>query len=55
MKQFIALPRKYNFALCRILIVATLLVSLALAGCGGKLGKIEPSAVDTAIATQKQL
>ena len=50
MKQFIALPRKYNFALNRILIVAMLLVSLVLAGCGGKLGKIEPSVVDTAIA-----
>ncbi|MYA99188.1 DUF4398 domain-containing protein, partial [Candidatus Poribacteria bacterium] len=50
MKQFIALPGKYNFALRRILIVAMLLVSLALAGCGGKLGKIEPSVVDTAIA-----
>ncbi|MCY3743500.1 MAG: DUF4398 domain-containing protein [Candidatus Poribacteria bacterium] len=50
MKQFIALPRKYNFALLRILIVAMLLVSLALAGCGGKLGKIESSVVDTAIA-----
>ena len=50
MKQFIVLPRKNNFALSRILIVAMLLVSLALAGCGGKLGKIEPSVVDTAIA-----
>ena len=50
MKQFIVLPRKYNFALSRILIVAMLLVSLALAGCGGKLGKIEPSVVETAIA-----
>ena len=50
MKQFIALQRKYNFALRRILIVAMLLVSLALAGCGGKLGKIESSVVDTAIA-----
>ena len=50
MKQFIVLPRKNNFGLRRILIVAMLLVSLALAGCGGKLGKIEPSVVDTAIA-----
>ena len=50
MKQFIVLPRKNNFALSRILIVAMLLASLALAGCGGKLGKIEPSVVDTAIA-----
>ena len=50
MKQFITLTRKYNFALSRISIVAMLLVSLVLAGCGGKLGKIEPSVVDTAIA-----
>ena len=50
MKQFIVLPRKNNFALSRILIVAMLLVSLVLAGCGGKLGKIEPSVVETAIA-----
>lgn len=50
MKRFIVLQRKYNFALRRILIVATLLVSLVLAGCGGKLGNIEPSVVDTAIA-----
>ena len=50
MKQFIASPRQYNFALRRVWIVAVLLVSLALAGCGGKLGKIEPSIVDTAIA-----
>ena len=50
MKQFIASPRKYNFALSRIWIVAMLLVPLALAGCGGKLGKIELSVVDTAIA-----
>ena len=50
MKQFTALTPTYNFALRRISIVAMLLVSLALAGCGGKLGKIEPSVVDTAIA-----
>lgn len=50
MKQFIALQRKYNFASGRILIIAMLLVSLAFAGCSGKLGKIEPSIVDTAIA-----
>ena len=50
MKQFIASPRKSSFALHRIWIVAMLLVPLALAGCGGKLGKIEPSVVDTAIA-----
>lgn len=50
MKRFIVLQRKYNFASRRILIVAMLLASLALAGCGGKLGNIEPSVVDTAIA-----
>ena len=50
MKQFIALQRKYNFASGKILIIAMLLVSLAFAGCSGKLGKIEPSIVDTAIA-----
>ena len=50
MKQFIALTRTYNFTLRRISIVAMLLVSLAFAGCAGKLGKIEPSVVDTAIA-----
>ncbi len=50
MKRFIVLQRKYNFALRKILIVTMLLVSLALAGCGGKLGNIEPSVVDTAIA-----
>ena len=50
MKRFIVLQRKYNFALRRILIVVMLLVSSALAGCGGKLGNIEPSVVDTAIA-----
>ena len=50
MKRFIVLQRKDNFALRRILIVAMLLVSLVLAGCGGKLGKIDPSVVDTAIA-----
>jgi hypothetical protein len=50
MKRFIVLQRKSNFALHRILIVAMLLAALALAGCSGKLGKIEPSVVDTAIA-----
>ena len=50
MKQLIASQRKYNFALRRILIVAMLLVPLVLAGCSGKLGKIEPSVVDTAIS-----
>lgn len=50
MKQFIASPQKYNFALRRILMIGLLLVPFAFAGCGGKLGKIEPSIVDTAIA-----
>ena len=50
MKRFIVSQRKYNFALHRILIVVMLLISSALAGCGGKLGNIEPSVVDTAIA-----
>ena len=50
MERFIVLQRKYNFALRRILIVMMLLVSSALAGCGGKLGNIESSVVDTAIA-----
>lgn len=50
MKRFIVLQQKYNFALRRILIVAMLLVPLVLAGCGGQLGKIEPSVVDMAIA-----
>ena len=50
MKQFIALQRKSNVALRRILMIAMLLVPLGLAGCSGKLGKIEPSVVDTAIA-----
>ncbi len=50
MKRFIVLQREHNFALRRILIVAMLLVSVAFAGCGGKLGNIEPSVVDTAIA-----
>ena len=50
MKQFIALTRKDKFALRRIWIVAMLLVSLVFAGCAGKLGKIEPSVVDAAIA-----
>ena len=50
MKRFIVLQREDNVALRRVLIVSMLLVSLALAGCGGKLGNIEPSVVDTAIA-----
>jgi ketosteroid isomerase-like protein/uncharacterized protein YoxC len=50
MKQFIALSRKSNSALHRNFLVGLLLVSFGLVGCGGQLGKIEPSAVDTAIA-----
>ena len=50
MKQFIALSRRGNSVLCRNLLLGLLLVSFGFAGCGGKLGKIEPAAVDTAIA-----
>ena len=50
MKQFIALSRKSNSVLRRNLLVGLLFVSFGLAGCGGQLGKIEPSTVDTAIA-----
>lgn len=50
MKQFIALSRRRNSVLRRNLLIGLLLVSFGLAGCGGKLGKIEPAAVDTAIA-----
>lgn len=50
MKLLIASPQKYNFALRRILMIGLLLVPFAFAGCGAKLGKIEPPIVDTAIA-----
>ena len=50
MKQFIALSRRGNSVLRRNLLLGLLLVSFGFAGCGGKLGKIEPAAVDTAIA-----
>ncbi len=50
MKQFIALSRRRNSVLRRNLLIGLLLVSFGLVGCGGKLGKIEPAAVDTAIA-----
>ena len=50
MKQFIALSRRRNSVLRKNLLIGLLLVSFGLAGCGGKLGKIEPAAVDTAIA-----
>ena len=50
MKRFIALARRRNVTPSGILFIGMLLVSFGLVGCGGKLGKIEPSAVDTAIA-----
>ena len=50
MKQFIALSQRGNAILYRNLLIGLLLVSFGLVGCGGKLGKIEPLAVDTAIA-----
>ena len=50
MKQFIALSRRRNSVWHRNLLIGLLLVSFGFAGCGGKLGKIEPSVVDTAIA-----
>jgi chromosome segregation ATPase len=50
MKRFIALSRKGNVAPSGILFIGMLLVSFGFVGCGGKLGKIETSAVDMAIA-----
>ena len=50
MKRFIALARRGNVTPSGILVIGMLLISFGLVGCGGKLGKIEPSAVDTAIA-----
>ena len=50
MKRFIALSRKGSLAPGGILFIGMLLVSFGLVGCGGKLGKIETSAVDAAIA-----
>jgi predicted nucleic acid-binding Zn-ribbon protein len=50
MKRFIALSRKGNVAPSGLFFIGMLLVSFGLVGCGGKLGKIEASAVDTAIA-----
>ena len=47
MKWFVALSRKNNIALS--LFIGLILASLGLVGCGGKLGKIETSTVDTAI------
>ena len=50
MKQFIALLQRSSAVLHRNLCIGLCLVLLGLAGCGGQLGKIEPLAVDTAIA-----
>ena len=50
MKRFIALSRKDNVAFGGILLIGMLFVSFGLVGCGGKLGKIETSSVDMAIA-----
>lgn len=50
MKRFIALARRGNVTPSGILFIGMFLVSFGLVGCGGKLGKIETSAVDTAIA-----
>ncbi|MCE2412867.1 DUF4398 domain-containing protein [Candidatus Poribacteria bacterium] len=50
MKRFIALARRRNVAPSRILFIGMFLVLLGLVGCGGKLGKIETSTVDTVIA-----
>ena len=50
MKQFIALSQRSSAIWHRNLLIGLLLISFGLAGCGGQLGKIEPLAVDTAIA-----
>ena len=50
MRRFNVLRQGSNLTLDRTLMVWLLLVSLAFAGCGGQLGKIEPPVVDTAIA-----
>lgn len=50
MKRFIALRQRSNLTLDRTLMFWLLLVAFAFAGCSGKLGKIEPPVVDTAIA-----
>ena len=50
MKRFIALAQRGNVTPSGILFMGMLVVSFGLVGCGGKLGNIEPSAVDTAIA-----
>ena len=50
MKQFVALSRRGNAIWHRNLTIVLLLALFGLVGCGGQLGKIEPLAVDTAIA-----
>ena len=50
MKRFIALARKGTVASGGVLFIGMLLISFGFVGCGGKLGKVETSAVDTAIA-----
>lgn len=50
MKRFIALSPKRNITPGGILLIGVLFVSFGLVGCGGKLGKVESSTVDTAIA-----
>ncbi len=50
MKRLTALRRRSNLTLNRTLMVWLLFFSVAFAGCGGQLGKIEPPVVDTAIA-----
>ena len=50
MKRFIALSRRGNVAPSGILFIGMLLFSFSFVGCGGKLGKIETSVVDTAIS-----
>ena len=49
MKRFTALARTGTVTPSGILFIGMLLVSFGLVGCGGKLGKIETSVVDTAI------
>ena len=50
MTRLVALQSRSNLTLGKTLIVWLFLISLAFAGCGGQLGKIEPPVVDIAIA-----
>ena len=50
MTRLVALQWGSNLTLDRTLIIWLFLISLAFAGCGGQLGKIEPPVVDIAIA-----